>query len=290
MIADDRARQAHGIDLGFDEFPTPPRSNPQPVTAPGGVSVLLEGKNAVIYGAGGAIGAAVSEAFAREGAQVFMAGRSADPLEEVATRIRGRGGVAHVARLDALDEFAVDAHADEVAANGGSLDIAFNLISFGAVQGTPMAAMAVDDYATPILTLVRSTFLTWRAAARYMATQPSGGVILAFGGEGDPPRGYHLGSLQTAFHAVEAMRRQFSVENGAAGIRVVTLRTGGIPETISGDMPHRDEIAAGIADASLLGAAATLAEVGRVAAFVASDHARSMTAATVNLSAGALLD
>ena len=48
---------------------------------------------------------------------------------------------------------------------------------------------------TPVLTLVRSTFLTWRAAARQMTQQPTGGVILAFGGEGDPPRGYHLGAF-----------------------------------------------------------------------------------------------
>jgi NAD(P)-dependent dehydrogenase (short-subunit alcohol dehydrogenase family) len=175
-------------------------------------------------------------------------------------------------------------------AAGGSLDISFNLISIGDVQGTPMAQMTVDDYVTPVLTTVRTTFLTWRAAARHMAAQASGGVILTFGGEGDPPRGPYLGSLQTGFHAVEAMRRQLSVESGAAGIRVVTLRTGGIPETLAADVPHRDDIAASIARASLLGRAATLADVGRVAAFVASDQAGSMTAATVNLSAGALLD
>jgi 3-oxoacyl-[acyl-carrier protein] reductase len=252
--------------------------------------VLLEGKNAVVYGAGGSIGGAVSEAFAREGARVFMAGRTQAPLNNAAARIRDRGGIADVAVLDALDEAAVDAHAERVVAAGGSLDISFNLISFGDAQGTPMAAMAVDDYVTPILTLVRSTFLTWRAAARHMARQPCGGVILAFGGEGDPPRGHHLGSLQTAFHAVEAMRRQLSVESGGSGVRVVTLRTGGVPETLASDIPHRDDIAASIARASLLGRAATLADVGQVAAFVASDQARSMTAATVNLSAGALLD
>lgn len=250
----------------------------------------LEGKNAVVYGGGGGIGGAVSEAFARAGARVFLAGRTEAPLNNVAARIRDRGGVADVAVLDALDEAAVDAHAEHVAAAGGSLDISFNLISFGDVQGTPMAQMSVEDYMTPVLTLVRSTFLTWRAATRHMTRQTTGGVILAFGGEGDPPRGFHLGGLQTAFHAVEAMRRQLSVESGGSGIRVVTLRTGGVPETIALDMPRREEIAASIAGASLLGRAATLAEVGQVAAFVASDQARSMTAATVNLSAGALLD
>jgi NAD(P)-dependent dehydrogenase (short-subunit alcohol dehydrogenase family) len=252
--------------------------------------VLLQGKNAVVYGAGGAIGSAVSAAFAREGARVFMAGRTAEALEAAARRIRADGGTVKASVLDALDEAAVDAHADDVVTAGGSLDIAFNLISFGDVQGTPMAAMAVEDYVTPVLTLVRSTFLTWRAAVRHMSRQASGGVILAFGGEGDPPRGVHLGSLQTAFHAVEAMRRQLSTETGAEGIRVVTLRTGGIPETLPSGMPRGEAIAASLAEATLLGRASTLAEVGQVAAFVASEQARSMTAATVNISAGALLD
>jgi 3-oxoacyl-[acyl-carrier protein] reductase len=45
--------------------------------------VLLEHKNAVIYGGGGAIGGAVARAFAREGARVFLAGRTLAPLEDV---------------------------------------------------------------------------------------------------------------------------------------------------------------------------------------------------------------
>lgn len=252
--------------------------------------MLLAGKNAVVYGAGGAIGSAVSAAFAREGARVFMAGRTADALEAAAGRIRGEGGTVQTSVLDALDEAAVDAHADDVVSAAGSLDIAFNLISFEPVQGTPMAAMAVEDYVAPVLTLVRSTFLTWRAAVRHMRHQPAGGVILAFGGEGDPPRGPHLGSLQTAFHAVEAMRRQLSTEAGAEGVRVVTLRTGGIPETLPPGMPNGEAIAASLAESSLVGRASTLGEVGQVAAFVASEQARSMTGATVNISAGALLD
>jgi len=251
--------------------------------------VLLEGKNAVIYGGGGAIGGAVAEAFAREGAQVFLAGRTAEKLEAVAERIRAAGGTAHISRLDALDERAVEQHADEVAARAGGIDISFNLISHGDVQGTPMAEMRLEDYLTPVNTAVRTTFLTWRAAARHMVRQGSG-VILAFGGEGDPPRGYHLGALQTIFHAIEAMRRQLASELGPHGARVVTLRTGGVPESIPRGFPRRETIADSIAAASLLGRAATLEDVGQVAAFVASDRARTMTAATVNISAGALID
>jgi 3-oxoacyl-[acyl-carrier protein] reductase len=56
------------------------------------ISMLLENKNAVIYGAGGSIGSAVASAFAREGARVFLAGRTLESLEEVASQIRSDGG------------------------------------------------------------------------------------------------------------------------------------------------------------------------------------------------------
>jgi NAD(P)-dependent dehydrogenase (short-subunit alcohol dehydrogenase family) len=135
---------------------------------------------------------------------------------------------------------------------------------------------------------VRTTFITARAAARHMIPTGSG-VILMFGGEGDPPRGYNLGGLQTAFHAMEAMRRQLATELGPHGVRTVTLKTGGVPGSI-GDDEQRAAIADSIEGASLLGRAATLDDVGNVAAFVASDEARSMTAATVNVSSGTLLD
>jgi NAD(P)-dependent dehydrogenase (short-subunit alcohol dehydrogenase family) len=152
-----------------------------------------------------------------------------------------------------------------------------------------MIDMAVDDYLQPVATAVRTFFLTSRAAARHMVRQ-RGGVILVFGGEGDPPRGYSLGGLQTAFHAMEAMRRQLSAELGGHGVRVVTLRSGGIPESIPEGFEGRDAIVSGIEASTLLGRAATLDDVGNVAAFVASDRARTMTAATANVSCGALYD
>jgi 3-oxoacyl-[acyl-carrier protein] reductase len=87
--------------------------------------MLLEDKNAVIYGAGGSIGRAVARAFAREGAKIYLAGRTLESLEEVAQEIRSAGGVAQV---DAMDEWAVDEHADAVAASAGGIDVSFILL------------------------------------------------------------------------------------------------------------------------------------------------------------------
>ncbi|GAA3608183.1 SDR family NAD(P)-dependent oxidoreductase [Microlunatus ginsengisoli] len=253
--------------------------------------MMLEGKTAIVYGGAGSIGGAVARGFAREGARVFLAGRTLESLEVVAEEIRAGGGQAQADVVDALDETAVDAHVARVVATSGGLDISFTAIADNDVQGTPMVEMDVADYLAPIVTNVRSKFITARAAARPMRAQRSG-VILYFGGAPNraPFTDYYIGGVLTAFEAVEAMRRQLASELGRDGIRVVSLRTGGIPESLPADFEGREAIVASMAQDSLLGRTATLADVAAVAAFVASDRAATMTAATVNVSCGALVD
>jgi 3-oxoacyl-[acyl-carrier protein] reductase len=82
--------------------------------------------------------------------------------------------VAETAQLDALDERAVDEHADAIAERSGGIDVSFDLISYGDVQGTPLAEMELEDFEHPIMTAVRTQFLTSRAAARHMISQGSG--------------------------------------------------------------------------------------------------------------------
>ena len=254
--------------------------------------MLLQDKNAVIYGGGGSIGGAVARAFAREGARVFLAGRTPAKLEAVAEEIRSAGGAAETAQVDALDEQAVDQHAGAVAANAGGIDISFNLITHPHTHGIPLAELSVDDFMAPVEAAARTTFLTARAAARHMIPRRSG-VILAFGGPGDrsgPLRDYYLGGTQVAFDAIETIRRQFSVELGPHGIRFVTLASGGVPETFPADFEGAAAISKMIEDQTLLGRAATLEDVGNAAVFAASDWGRSLTAAIVNVSCGALID
>jgi enoyl-[acyl-carrier-protein] reductase (NADH) len=157
------------------------------------------------------------------------------------------------------------------------------------VQGTTLVEMEWADFMRPIETAVRTNFLTVKAAVPHMV-RGGGGVVLFFGGAGDPVPNYSIGGFQVALHAVEAMRRQYSSEVGAAGVRFVTLRTGGLPGTIPDVMDGGEALAASLDEATMTGRAATLEDVGAVAAFVASDQARTMTAATVNVSAGALID
>jgi 3-oxoacyl-[acyl-carrier protein] reductase len=254
--------------------------------------MLLEGKTAAIYGGGGSIGGAVARAFGREGARVCLAGRTMEKLEAVAEDIRAAGGAAETAVVDALDAAAVEKHAGEITSQAGSLDISMNVITHPATHGTPLWEMDADDFMDSIEVALRSSFITMGAAARRMVTQGSG-VILAFGGPGDrssPMRDYKLGGTQVAFDGIETLRRQLSVEAGPSGVRVVTLESGGVPGTLPADFEARDSIAELIASQTLTGRAATLEDVGNAAAFAASDKARSMTAATLNVSAGALID
>jgi 3-oxoacyl-[acyl-carrier protein] reductase len=258
--------------------------------------MLLEGKNAVIYGGGGKVGGAVARAFAREGARVFLAGRTLKSLEEVAQEIRSAGGVAETAQVDALDEQSVNSYVDAVAEKAGSIDISFNLISYGDVQGTPLTEMTLEDFERPVVNAVRTQFLTARAAARHMISQGSG-VILTFGGRGgrDPIRDYtsggfqvYLGGFQVALGAIEVLRRQLAVELGPHGIRVVTLQSGGVPETTREDW--REAITQSFVETSMLKRVETLEDVGNVAAFAASDLARTMTATAINVTCGRVAD
>jgi 3-oxoacyl-[acyl-carrier protein] reductase len=249
---------------------------------------LLPGRNAVIYGGGGAIGGAVARAFAREGARVFLAGRTQGPLDLVAGDIRAAGGTADTALVDALNEAAVDAHADAIVAEAGSLDVTLNVVNHGDVQGTPLAEMSVADFEAPVVTGLRTNFITTRAAARHMIRQGSG-VMLFFGGDGEPMAEFNLGGLQVGFTAIESLRRQLAMELGRHGIRVLSLQTGGVTETLP-DEEWAKPIVDDITGRTMLGRAAGLADVGNVAAFAASDLAASLTGTKLNISAGTMID
>jgi NAD(P)-dependent dehydrogenase (short-subunit alcohol dehydrogenase family) len=249
--------------------------------------MLLDGKVAVVYGAG-SIGRSVAQAFAAEGAKVHLASRSLDAMEAAASEIRSAGGVAETAVLDALDEQQVGSHAAEVVAASGAIDISINLISVAEVFGTPLAEIGLGDFERPIVNSVRSNFLTARAAARPMIERRSG-VIMTFGGEGDPLSDFYLGGFQVGLCAVEALRRQLAAELGGYGIRVIGLQSAGIAETL-GDDTDREAITGAIVEGNMLKRAPTLTDVGNIAAFAASDRAAALTGTAINVTSGAEVD
>src|SRR5215218_3973096 len=144
---------------------SPPRRGLWCHTTRGGW-MLLERKNAVIYGAGGSVGGAVARAFAREGARVWLAGRTVVALDAVAQEIERTGGVGETAHVDAFDEAAVGRHADAIVQAGGSLDVSFNAIAVDHIQGVPLADMSEDEVVGPVAGRVATHLLTARGHHR----------------------------------------------------------------------------------------------------------------------------
>jgi 3-oxoacyl-[acyl-carrier protein] reductase len=246
--------------------------------------MLLENKTAVIYGGGGSIGGAMASAFAAEGARVFLAGRTPAKLETVADRIRAAGGQAETAVVDALDASSVNDHIDAVVEKAGSVDISINLITLDGIF-QPLADISTPDFVAAIGKGLTTQLITTKAAARHMIKQESG-VLLFFGGSDYANTLPGLGNVQVGFDAVESLRRQWAVELAPHSIRTVTLLTGGIIDTFP-DIPEMEATKQGMIDASPLKRATTMADVGNVAAFVASDKGRSITSTQVNISIGA---
>jgi NAD(P)-dependent dehydrogenase (short-subunit alcohol dehydrogenase family) len=260
---------------------------------------MLKNKVVVIYGAGGAIGGAVARAFAREGAKLFLTGRYLAPVEIVAKDVVSAGGSAEAAEVDALDEQAVDKHLQSVIDKAGRVDISFNAVGVPdtKILGIPLAELDVEQFSLPITTYTTSYFLTARLAARHMIPNKSGVIMTV---TALPSRtGTTLnGGYGPAMAAKEALTRDLSAELAPNGIRVVSLRPHGIPETptmkdvfeIKTSGITYEQFQEYLASTTHPRRVMRLAEVANVAVFMASDKASGMTGTTVNLTMGSLDD
>jgi 3-oxoacyl-[acyl-carrier protein] reductase len=256
--------------------------------------MLLEDRTAIVYGGGGAIGAAVARGFAREGARVYLAGRNMAALDAAARSIRTAGGVAEPAVVDALDSAAVEAHAAAVARQSGGIDIVFNAISNDDLQGIPLVDMDYDDFILPITKSVTAHYNVSTVAGRHMLTRGRG-VILAMGGGREAIA--NLGGAHVAWAALAGLCRQLAAELGPKGIRVAWLLSPGSPDPSTADGNRRAEPGAPdvppidpFASATLLKRRPTYDDVANVAVFLASDWAATMTATEVNITGGAVVD
>ncbi len=261
--------------------------------------MLLKGKTALVYGAGGAVGGAVARAFAREGALVILAGRTAASLEAVASDVRSRGGLAEVAPVDALDEDAVQAHLDRVVAAHGSVGVMFNAISWNDVQGRNLTELSVAESLEVVTRGVTTWLITGTAAARHMAAR-GGGVIVGITANAGRVAFAGVGGFGAACAAVEHLLRQLAVENGPSGVRVCFVRSAGSPDTpglrevvreqAEAEGKTIDDIFAAWASGAPLRRLPPLVEVADAAVLLASDYARGMTATLANVSCGGIVD
>jgi NAD(P)-dependent dehydrogenase (short-subunit alcohol dehydrogenase family) len=261
----------------------------------------LQDKNAIIYGAGGAIGGAVARAFAQQGARVLLTGRHPDVLDAMVKEIVAEGGQAKATQVDALDGDAVRAHADNVAREHGSIDISFNAtgIPQPGIQGVALADLPLAQFQAPVHAYLTSHFLTAQTAARHMKAQGSG-VVVTLTATPSRAAAPFVGGMAPAWAGVEALTRVLAAELGPYGVRVVCLRPDAIPETATIDTVfglHANALGITTAEfteamraRTLLRRLPTLAEVAATAVYLASDDAGAVTGAIANLSSGSIVD
>lgn len=266
--------------------------------------MLLENKNAIIYGGSGAIGSAIAGAFLREGARVYLTGLHLKKLEAVAAGLNAAKGKVNIAVVDALDEEAVEKHAEAVAAEAGGIDIACNAVGAFHIQGKLLHELTLEEFEHPIKMQTRTHFLTARATSRHMKKK-GGGVYLCLSTPGSRLPMEGILGFGAACAAIEGFTRHLAGELGPAGIRVICLRPDAIPEALEKGS-HANEVFEGPSSrqgltpqaalaahanaGTLLKRLPTLEQVANTAAFMASDQAGAVTGAIVNLTCGSLVD
>jgi 3-oxoacyl-[acyl-carrier protein] reductase len=253
--------------------------------------VILQNKNAVVYGAGGSLGSAVAKALASSGARLYLTGRHTGSVQKVADEILSSGGFAQVDQVDALDEKAIHHHLEKMVSHAGKIDISFNATGVEVVQNIPLTEMKVHDFIRPVTLMLQSRFLTATAAGRMMAKQKSG-VILSLsatpGGIGYP----YTGGFAPACCAIESLSRNLASELGIYGVRVVNMRSGGSPdskvfkEAIDNNPEVMTTVIRMMEEDTMLKKLPLMADIANLAVFLSSDMAGKITGVTVDVTSG----
>jgi 3-oxoacyl-[acyl-carrier protein] reductase len=253
--------------------------------------MLLQRKNAIVYGAGGSLGGAVAKALAGAGARVFLTGHRLPSVQKTANEIIAAGGAVEVDEVDGFDEDAITAHLERVVQKAGKVDISFNAVGVDVVQNIPLTDIPLDDFVRPVTLTMQTRFLTAIAAGKVMMRQGSGVILFLTatpGGIGYP----FTGGFAPACCAVEALSRNLAIELGVYGIRVVTIRSGGSPDSrvfkdaIDGNPAAMEPIIRMMKGDTALKQMPLMADIANTAVFLASDMAGKITGVTVDVTAG----
>lgn len=253
--------------------------------------MLLQNKNAVIYGVSPSLGGVIAQSFAAAGATVFVTHKRLEVAQKVAASIHARAGLAEAAEVDALDAAAVSSHLAAVKQKAGSVDIIFNLIGLKDTQDIPLVEMDPSDFERPVQIAMRSQFLSATAAGRIMMEQGSG-VILSLtatpGGIGYA----NVGGFGPACAAIESFSKNLAAELGPYGIRAVNIRSAGSPDS----RPFKEALENATDEVldffrkleadTMLKQLPMMQDIANTAVFLASDLAGKITGVTIDVTAG----
>jgi NAD(P)-dependent dehydrogenase (short-subunit alcohol dehydrogenase family) len=235
----------------------------------------LDGKTALVTGAGRGIGRAVALALASAGAELVLVSRTQSQLDEVAHEIAQAGGRARALPLDVTDTAAVR-HA---VAGLGALNILIN----NAGLNRPQAFLEVDeDTLDRLLALnVRAAFLVAQASARRMVAHGEGVIINISSQMG------HVGSERdrTVYvmtkHAIEGLTKAMAVELAPKGVRVVAIAPTFIDTPLVRPFFDDPTFRKWVLDRIPLGRLGTLEEVASAVVFLASPAAALVTGSSL---------
>ncbi len=192
----------------------------------------LQGKVALITGAGRGIGRAVSLAIARAGARVILAARSTEQLAAVEREIAAGGGQALAVECDISREEDVVALFARVRTELGRVDILVNNAGVGSFG--PIADFPTAELDRILATNLRGTFLCSREALRIMKAQRSGYIVnmaSVVGVKGYPNQAAYTASK----HGIMGLTKSLAVEAQADGVRVSAVLPGGVDTGLIGD-------------------------------------------------------
>jgi 3-oxoacyl-[acyl-carrier protein] reductase len=240
----------------------------------------LEGRRALVTGAGRGIGAAIAERFAEAGARVAVLDRDLSTANEVASRFDGLAFQVDLAEPDATRVATLTA----IDALGG-LDVLVN--NAGILLMAPLLEITVDDWDRTFDVNVRSMLLTTQAAATALAASPCASIInmASMGGKVGSPRQAHYAASKAA---VIALTRVAAMELGEMGIRVNCICPGYVL-TEMGATTRTPEMVATWSANSPLGRCAEPSDVASMALFLASDESRYSTGDAFNVTGGMVM-
>ena len=241
----------------------------------------LEGRTAIVAGGGTGIGRAIALAFAREGAQVAVFGRHAEPLREVADAITAAGGTARAVAGDASDEGDVARLVDEACARWGGVDV---MVNSAAVRlNAPLGDISAADFAEVLRINLVGAFVLTRMVIGPMRARGGGSIIHI---------GSALGEAAAPFFApyvaskggLNALVRAAAVELVGDGIRVNVVAPGTIDTVISQGV---SDFRRGMLERRIpIGRAGHVDDIAAACLYLASDGARYVTGATLAVDGG----